>query len=75
MITVQRKVSQSGTTQVAGQSLRVGYPHRNTIVDIHIHEDQFQIYDLDAELLATIAKTTTKEVTRFKAYGWTDNIG
>ena len=75
VITVQRKVSQGGTTQVAGQTLRIGYPHRNTLVDVHVHDSEFRIYDTDGELLATIPKTTTKEVTRFKAYGWTDNVG
>ena len=28
----------------------------------------------EGELLATIPRTTTKDVTRYKAYGWTGNI-
>lgn len=74
-VIVQRKVSVGGTTQVAGQTLRVGYPHRNSLVDVHVHQTEFQVYDSAGELLLTIPKTTSKEVTRFKAYGWTDNIG
>lgn len=72
---VQRKVSDRGTTQVAGQKLQVGFAHRNTLVDVHLAGDQFRIYDSEGELLATIPKTTTKDISRYKAYGWRDNIG
>jgi hypothetical protein len=39
------------------------YPHRNTVVDTHVHEGEFQVYGLTGEPLTTIPKTTTKEVT------------
>jgi hypothetical protein len=71
-VIVQRKVSDRGTTQVAGQKLQVGYAHRNTHVDVHVADREFHIYDNHGELLATIPKTTTKDITRYKAYGWTD---
>ncbi|MCU1661228.1 MAG: putative family ISMav2-like transposase [Pseudonocardia sp.] len=74
-VIVQRKVSDRGTTQVAGQQLQVGFAHRNTLVDVHIGDHEFQIYDTHGELLATITKTTSKDVSRYKAYGWQDNIG
>ena len=74
-VIVQRKVSDRGTTQVAGQKLQVGFAHRNTLVDIHVDDTTFEIYDSRGELLATIPKTTTKDISRYKAYGWRDNIG
>jgi hypothetical protein len=74
-VIVQRKVSDRGATQVAGQKLQVGFAHRNTLVDVHVGDREFQIYDSHGELLATIPKTTTKDISRYKAYGWGDNIG
>ncbi len=74
-VIVQRKVSDRGSTQVAGQKLQVGFAYRNSLVDVHVAERQFQIYDSRGELLATIPKTTTKDISRYKAYGWRDNIG
>ena len=72
---VQRKVSDRGATQVAGQKLQVGHAHRNTLVDIHVDDTVFRVYDSEGELLASIPKTTTKDISRYKAYGWSDNIG
>jgi len=74
-VIVQRKVSDRGSTQVAGQKLQVGFAHRNTLVDVHVADREFRIYDSHGELLATIPKTTTKDISRYKAYGWGDNIG
>jgi hypothetical protein len=42
---IQRRVSSRGVTQVAGQTLRVGYAHRHTLVDIAVHETEFHVYD------------------------------
>ena len=44
-------------------------------MDVHVADQEFQIYDSRGELLATIAKTTTRDISRYKAYGWGDNIG
>lgn len=60
---------------MAGQKLQVGFAYRNTLVDVHLDDAQFKVYDSDGELLATIATTTTKTISRYKAYGWSDNIG
>jgi hypothetical protein len=35
----------------------------------------FQIYDSAGELLTSIPKTTTKGISRYKAYGWGETIG
>jgi hypothetical protein len=74
-VIVQRKVSDRGATQIAGQKLHIGITHRNTLVDIHVHDTTFEVYDCAGELLASIPKTTTKDISRYKAYGWRDNIG
>jgi hypothetical protein len=70
---VQRRVSSRGVTQVAGQTLRVGYAHRHTPVDIDVHETEVHVYDLVSEPLAPIARTSGKEVTRTKGYGVRDH--
>ena len=54
---------------------QIGLAHRNTLVDIHVDEAIFDIYNSVGEQLAPIPKTTTKDVSRYKAYGWRDNIG
>ena len=69
-VTVQRHVSCRGQTMVAGQTIQVGFAHRNTIVDITVADTTFTVTDLDGEPLTVIPSTTTKEVHRFKAYGW-----
>ena len=71
---VQRRVSSRGVTQVAGQTLRVGFAHRHTLVDIDVHESEFHIYDQAGELLTAIPRTSGKEVTRTKGYGVRDRI-
>jgi len=74
-VIVQRKVSDRGSTQVAGQKLQVGFAHRNTLVDVHVADREFRIYDSHGELLAAIPKTTTNDISRYKAYGLSENIG
>jgi transposase InsO family protein len=74
-ITVQRRVSAAGLTQVAGQTLRVGHAHRNTLVDVEAHDGEFHVYDLAGEPLTVIPRTSSKEISRFKAYGWKHRVG
>jgi hypothetical protein len=71
---VQRRISSRGVTHVAGQTLRVGYAHRHTLVDIDVHEAEFHVYDQAGEPLTTIPRTSGKEVTRTKGYGVRDRI-
>jgi transposase InsO family protein len=72
-VRVQRRVSSGGVTQVAGQTLRVGLAHRNTLVDVVVHEPQFEVYDQAGEALAVIPRTSQKPVTLFKGYGARDH--
>ena len=71
---VQRRVSSRGVTQVAGQPIRVGYAHRHTLVDVVVHETEFQAYDQAGELLVVVPRTSGKEVTRTKGYGVRDRV-
>ena len=66
---MQRRVSSRGVTQVAGQTLRVGFAHRHTLVDIDVHDTEFHVYDHVGDQLAVLPRTTSKEVTRTKGYG------
>jgi hypothetical protein len=72
---VQRRVSSRGVTQVGGQTLRVGFAHRHTLVDIDVHGAEFHVYDEACEPLAVIPRTSDKEVTRTKGYGVRDRVG
>jgi hypothetical protein len=72
---VQRRVSGGGVTRVAGQTLRVGSAHRNTVIGVVVHDTELHVYDHTGEPLAVIPRTTTKEVNRYKAYGWSGRNG
>jgi hypothetical protein len=74
-VRVKRRVSSRGVTQVAGQTLRVGFAHRHTLVDIDVHETEFHVYDPAGEPLAAIPGTSGKDVTRTKGYGVRDRVG
>jgi hypothetical protein len=65
---VQRQVAERGQVQVAGQRLQVGMGHARKLVTIQVSDSAFRITDADGSLLKTIARTTTGEVTRRKAY-------
>lgn len=66
---VGRKVSARGSIQVCGQQLQVGMVHARTVVSVEVTDTTLHVFDLDGHRLRTVPRTTTKEVTRFKAYG------
>ncbi|HSK91179.1 MAG TPA: hypothetical protein VK875_07690 [Euzebyales bacterium] len=66
--TVQRTVSKQGAIQLAGQRMQVGYTHARKTVTIHVYPQRVEVYDDHGTPLRTIARTTTKEVTRLKAW-------
>jgi hypothetical protein len=72
---VQRRVSSRGVTQVAGQTLRVGFVYRHTLVDIDVHETEFHVYDQAGEPMTAMPRTSGQEVTRPKGYGVRDRVG
>jgi hypothetical protein len=72
---VQRRVSSRGVTQVAGQTLRVGFAHRHTLVEIDVREAEFHVYDQAGAPLVLMPKRSGKEVTRTKGYGVRERVG
>jgi transposase InsO family protein len=68
-LTIQRKVSSRGGIQVARQRIQVGFSHAGQIVTIEPGDTTLRIIDGNGELLATVPRHSTGEISRFKAYG------
>ncbi|MFF4502765.1 hypothetical protein [Streptomyces sp. NPDC001401] len=66
---VGRKVSARGSIQVCGQQVQVGMAHARTVVTVEVTDTTLHVFDHDGHRLRTVPRTTSKEVTRFKAYG------
>ncbi|MER5918090.1 hypothetical protein ABT124_49575 [Streptomyces sp. NPDC001982] len=58
-----------GSIQVCGQQVQVGMAHARTVVTVEVTDTILHVFDHDGHRLRTLPRTTTKEVTRFKAYG------
>jgi transposase InsO family protein len=67
--TVQRKVSSRGGIQVARQRIQVGMTHASQIVTIELGDTTLRVIDQHGELLTTVPRASTGEISRFKAYG------
>lgn len=63
---VQRKVSSRGQVVIAGQKIQVGIGHAGVTVTIQDTGSTFRI-SLADQVIAEVARTTTKPITRFKA--------
>ena len=68
-VRVQRQVSSRGGIQVVGQRVQVGLPHARTTVTIEVNDTTLRVLDEDETILKLVSRTTSKEVTRHKAYG------
>ena len=66
---IQRKVSSRGGIQVARQRIHVGLPHAGRIVTIELGDTKLRVIDGSGELLTTVPRNSTGEISRFKAYG------
>jgi hypothetical protein len=66
---IQRKVSSRGGIQVARQCIHVGLPHAGRIVTVELGDTTLRVIDGSGELLATVPRNSTGEISRFKAYG------
>jgi hypothetical protein len=66
---IQRKVSSRGGIQVARQRIHVGLSHAGRIVAIELGDNTLRVIDGDGELLTTVPRNSTGEISRFKAYG------
>jgi hypothetical protein len=62
---VERRISCRGCLAVAGQRIRVGMVHAGRTVTIEAGDTTWRIYHGD-ELLTEVARTTIKNIARFK---------
>jgi hypothetical protein len=68
-LTIQRKVSSRGGIHVARQRIQVGLSQAGQIVTIELGDTTLQIIDSNGELLTTVPRNSTGEISRFKAHG------
>jgi hypothetical protein len=66
---VQRRVSSRGGIQVARQRIQVGFPHAGKTVTIELGHTTLRVIDSNGELITTVPRNSTGEISRFKAYG------
>jgi hypothetical protein len=62
---VQRRVSCRGALVIAGQRIQAGMAHAGRTVTVETTDNTFRVYDGD-ELITEAARTTTKNIARFK---------
>jgi hypothetical protein len=65
-VRVERRISARGSLAVAGQRIHVGMVHAGRTVTVETTDTTWRIYH-DDELLTEVARTTSKNVARFKA--------
>jgi hypothetical protein len=68
-LAVQRRVSSRGGIQVARQRIQVGLSHAGQTVTIQLAETTVRVIDQHGELITTVPRNGTNEISRFKAYG------
>jgi hypothetical protein len=68
-LSVQRRVSSRGGMQVARQRIQVGFGHVGKTVTIELGDTSMRVIDQHGELITTIPRNSTGEISRFKAYG------
>jgi transposase-like protein len=64
-IQVQRRVSSRGGLVIAGQRIHIGIGHAGRTMTIESADNTFRIYH-DTELVTEVARTTSKNIARFK---------
>jgi transposase InsO family protein len=64
---VQRRVSSRGGIQVARQRIQVGLTHAGKIVTVVPETSTFRLV-IDGETVATVPRTTSHEINRYKAH-------
>ncbi|MFI7455433.1 IS481 family transposase, partial [Nonomuraea sp. NPDC049714] len=62
---MQRRVSSRGQFSIAGQRIRVGIGHAGATVTIEDTDGTFRITHA-GQIIAEVARTTTKPIARFK---------
>jgi hypothetical protein len=66
-ITVQRRVSQRGSSMVATQRIQVGMIHARKIVTVTASDHSFQV-SVQEETITVVPRTSDREIHRYKAY-------
>jgi hypothetical protein len=69
VLTIQRKASSRGGIQVARQRIQVGFSHAGQTVTIQLGDTSLRVIDQHGELIATVPRNGTGEISRFRAYG------
>jgi transposase InsO family protein len=69
VLRTRRKVSSRGGIQVIKQKVQAGMSYARQIVTIEIGESALRVLDQHDELITIVARTSTAELTRHKAYG------
>jgi hypothetical protein len=64
-IRVERRISSRGGLAIAGQRIHVGMAHAGLTVTVEAADHTFRVYHGD-ELLTEVARTSTKQIARFK---------
>jgi hypothetical protein len=64
---VQRRVSCRGALVVAKQRIHVGIVHAGRTLNVEAADSTWRIYD-DHDLVAEVARTTTKPIARYKVH-------
>ena len=62
---VDRRVSSRGALVIAGQKIHIGIRHAGATLAVEAADTTFRIYEQD-QLVAEVARTTTKPIARFK---------
>jgi hypothetical protein len=65
--TVQRRVSSRGGIQVARQRIQVGMTHAGKIVTVVPETNTFRLV-IDGDTVATVPRTTSHQIDRYKAH-------
>jgi transposase InsO family protein len=68
-IRVERLVSCRGSIQINDQRVQVGLPHARKTVIVEVEETTLRILDENQTTLTVVPRQSSKEVTRYKAYG------
>jgi hypothetical protein len=73
-VTVQRRVSSRGGIMVATQKIQVGLIHAGKIVTVTAEDHSFRL-EVDGQVAGVVARTTTSEIHRYKAYSAHPRLG
>jgi hypothetical protein len=68
-LAAQRRVSSRGGIQAARQRIQLGLSHAGQTVIIQLAETTVRVIDQHGDLITTVPRNGTSEISRLKAYG------